>query len=266
VLGIQILRGRNFTDADRAGGPKVAIVNDAAARHFWPNESAIGKIIAVGQGGFGDGAEVIGVVSNVRYRTLEAGPQPDVFIPFTQSYRSSMRIFVRSRTDLRTLAASIRREVRELDPNLPLAEVKTMQERLADAMWRTRVAVWLFSAFAVLALLLTAIGIFGVMSQTVSQRTGEIGVRMALGAHTRDVMALMLRRATLLATAGITFGIGGAILLTRLMTTLLYEVEPGDPTTLVAVSLLLGFVALLACYVPARRAAGVDPLVALRYE
>ena len=266
ALGIQVLRGRNFNNQDLAGGPRVAVVNEETARMFWPNDTPIGKIIALGQGGFGDGAKVIGVVSNVRYRTIETAPERDVFVPLTQSYRPFMTVFVRSSLDPQNLTTAIRREVRALDPNLPVAEVKTMEERLGDAMWRTTVAAWLFSAFAALAVVLTAIGIVGVMSQTVSQRTQEIGVRMALGAESRDVLALMLRRAALLSGAGIAIGVAGALVLTHLMTALLYEVEPGDPSTLAVVALVLGFVALVSCYVPARRAARVDPVVALRTE
>ena len=155
-----------------------------------------------------------------------------------------MRIFVRSRLDQASLVAAIRQEVRQLDSSLPLCEIKTMDERVGDAMWRTRVAAWLFSAFAGLALLLTAVGIFGVMSQTVSQRTPEIGVRMALGAEGSDVLGLVLGRASVLTGIGIAAGIAVALGATRVMTALLYETEPGDPATLAFVALLLGTVAL----------------------
>jgi putative ABC transport system permease protein len=266
TLGIQVLRGRNFTDRDRVGQPKVVLVSESAARAFWPNDSPIGKIIAVGMGGFDDGAEVVGVVSDVRYRTIETAPRPDVYVPVAQSYAQTLRLFVRSRLDAEELVSTIRREVWSLDPNLPLSEVKTMDERVGDAMWRTRVAAWLFSAFAGLALLLTAVGIFGVMSQTVSRRTPEIGVRMALGAQRRDVFNLVLRRAAVLTGVGITAGVAIALGLTQVLTALLYQTEPNDPSTFVFVALLLGLVALAACYVPARRATRVNPIVALRYE
>ena len=266
TLGIQLIRGRNFTERDRMGQPKVALVNEAAVRAFWPNDTPIGKVIAVGMGGFGDGAEIVGVVSNVRYQAIEAAPRPDVYIPVSQSYVSTLRLFVRSPLETASLSAAIRSEVQALDPNLPLSEIRTMDERMGDAMWRTRVAAWLFSAFAGLALLLTAVGIFGVMSQTVSQRIPEIGVRMALGAEGRDVLRLVLGRAGLLTGIGIAAGIVTALGLTRVMTALLYQTEPTDPTTFAAVVVVLGLVALAACYLPACRAARVNPIMALRYE
>ena len=266
TLGIQVLRGRNFTDRDRAGQPKVALVNETAARTFWPNDSPIGKIIAVGMGGFGDGAEIVGVVSNVRYSTIETAPRPDVYVPLAQSYGETMRLFVRSRIDSESLASAIRHAVRTLDPSLPVSDIKTMNERIGDAMWRTRIATWLLFGFAALALLLTAVGIFGVMSQTVSQRTQEIGVRMALGAQRQDVLHVVMGGAVRLTAAGIFVGALLALWLTGLMTTLLYQVEPGDPSTLAIVAALLGFVALAACYLPARRATRVNPIIALRYE
>jgi putative ABC transport system permease protein len=266
TVGIQLRKGRLFTPDDRVERPRVVLVNETAAKAFWPNADPIGKTITLGAFGFEVGAEVVGVVADVRYSTIESASVPDAYIPFLQSPQARMRLFVRSRLDQASLVAAIRQEVRQLDSSLPLSEVKTMDQRVGDAMWRTRVAAWLFSTFAGLALLLTAVGIFGVMSQTVSQRTPEIGVRMALGAQGRDVLGLVLGRAGMLTAIGIGAGIAIALALTRAMTALLYETEPGDPVTLALVALLLGFVALAACYLPARRAARVDPIVALRYE
>jgi putative ABC transport system permease protein len=266
TLGIQLLRGRNFSDRDRAGQPRVVLVNEAAARAFWPHADPIGKTIAVGQGGFHVGAEVIGIVSNVRYRAIETAATPDVYVPLAQSGQARMRLFVRSHVDTTTLVGAIGREVHAIDPNLPLAEIKTMDARIADAMWRTRVGASLLSAFAALALLLTAIGVFGVMAQTVSQRTAEIGIRMALGAQRRDVLALVLGRGLIVTGMGLAVGIGCALALTRFLTTLLYDVAPNDPATFAAVSAVLALVALAACYVPARRATRVDAVVALRSE
>jgi putative ABC transport system permease protein len=267
TLGIQLVKGRVFNEHDRAGQPKVALLNETAARTLWPNQEPIGKIIGLGQGGFHEGgAEVIGVVSDVRYNTIETAARPDAYIPLAQSYQPRMRLFVRSRLDRAGLVAAIGREVRGLDPNLPLSEVKTMDERLADAMWRTRVSAWLLTAFAGAALLLTAIGIFGVMTQVVVQRTAEIGIRMALGAQQRDVLGVVLGRAAVVTAAGLAIGVGFALALTRLMTTLLYDVRPHDPATFVIVAVVLGAVALVACYMPARRATRIDAVVALRSE
>jgi putative ABC transport system permease protein len=265
TLGVRLLRGRLFSALDRAGQPKVVVVNEAAARAFWPNESPVGKVVALGQGDFHDGAEVVGVVANVRYHAIEAEPVPDVYLPLAQSYVPGMQVFVRTRNQPENLERVIRREMRVLDPHLPISDVRTMEQSFGEAMWRTRVAAWLFSTFAALALLLTAVGIFGVMAQTVSQQTPEIGVRMALGAQRRDILARVLWRGLLIATAGLGAGAVAALALSRLMTILLYGVEPTDPLTFALVVVVMGIVALAACYVPARRAARVDPLVALRY-
>jgi putative ABC transport system permease protein len=268
TLGVKLLRGRKITDQDRAGQPKVLLVSESAARKLWPNDDPIGKRMWAGQGsaGSGDASEVVGVVSDVRYRAIETAPVPDVYLPLAQSYQSRMRLFVRSALDPSTLGPAIAGEVRALDGNLPLSELKTMDDRVADAMWRTRIGAWLLSSFAALALLLTAIGIFGVMAQAVAQRTAEIGIRMALGAQPRDVLGLVLRRAALVTAAGIVIGAVVAQLLTRLLAALLYGVEPGDPVTFVSVAVLLGVIALVAGYIPARRATRVDAIAALRAE
>ena len=268
TLGVALLRGRNITDQDRAGQPKVLLVSESAARKFWPNDDPIGKRMWAGQGsaGSGDASEVVGVVGDVRYRAIETAPVPDVYLPLAQSYQSRLRLFVRSALDPASLAPAIAREVRALDANLPLSEVKTMDDRVADAMWRTRIGAWLLSSFAALALLLTAIGVFGVMTQAVAQRTAEIGIRMALGAQPRDVLGLVLRRVAVVTAAGIVIGAAVALLVTRLLAALLYGVKSGDPATLVSVAILLGVVALVAGFIPARRATRVDTIAALRAE
>jgi putative ABC transport system permease protein len=266
TVGVAVLKGRNFDERDRADQPKVLIVTERAARAFWPNQDPVGKRIAVGQGGFHVGAEVIGVVSDVHYRTIETAPMADVYVPLAQSYQSRMRLFIRTTLDPAAVAPAVAGEIRSLDSNLPLSEVKTMEERVGDAMWRTRVAAWVLALFALLALLLTAIGIFGVMAQAVAQRTAEIGIRMALGARAGDVLTLVLKRAAILTLAGLAIGTAAALALTRFLGSLLYRVEPGDPATFVCVALLLGAIALLASYIPARRATRVNTMEALRAE
>ena len=266
TLGIRLLSGRNFSDRDRAGQPKVLLVNDAAARAIWPNGTPIGKTVAVGINDFGPGATVIGVVSNVRYQKIESAARPEVYVPLAQSYQGRMRLFVQSHLDTNSLVAALSNDVRALDPELPLSEIKSMKDRVADAMWRTRVSVWLLSTFAALALLLTAVGIFGVMAQTVAQRTAEIGIRMALGAEARDVLALVLRRAAAVTALGLTVGLAGAFALTRFIAAFLYGVRSDDPATFGGVAVALGVVALTASYLPARRATRVDAIAALRAE
>jgi putative ABC transport system permease protein len=266
TLGIRLVRGRVFNDRDRTGQPKVVVVNQAAARGFWKNEDPIGQRIAVGQGGFGDGAEVVGIVDDVRYGAVEASVRPDVYLPLLQSTRRGGIIFVRGRTTAAALVQVIRREVGALDPDLPLVDIKMMDARFGDATWRTRVSAWLLGLFSTLALVLAAIGIYGVISQSVAQRSRELGVRVALGASRADIFRLVLGRALVFALFGVMLGIALAIPSLRTLTTLLYEVHPGDPVVIASLTALLLLVAALASYLPARRATRVDPLTALRAE
>ena len=266
VLGIRVVKGRVFTSHDRAGQPKVVVINEAAAREFWGTEDPIGKRIGVGQGGFGDGAEVVGVVADVRYGEVEKAVSPDVYLPLQQSMRASGYLFVRGRVSNETLIPAIRAEVHAMDADLPVTDARTMEKRFGDATWRTRMSAWLLSAFAALALALAALGVYGVMTQGVQQRTREIGIRLALGAARADILRLIVGRVFAIAFAGIALGLAIAIPSMRALTALLYEVKPGDPLVLAALTLLLLSVALLAGYLPARRATRVDPLRTLRTE
>jgi putative ABC transport system permease protein len=241
-------------------------VNETAARAFWSGQDPIGKRIGVGQGGFQDGAEVVGVVADVRYGAVERSVTPDVYLPILQSPRSMGFIFIRSGMSAASLVPGLRQEVRALDPDLPLVDIKTMNERFGDATWRTRASAWLLGVFAMLALVLAALGLYGVMSQGVEQRRREIGVRMALGAGRRDIMKLMIGRVVAIATGGIVLGIALAVPSMRLLVALLYQVRPDDPQVLAFLSLALLSVAVLAGYLPARRATRVDPLTTLRSE
>jgi putative ABC transport system permease protein len=266
TLKIRLVRGRVFTDRDRAGLPKVVVINEIAAKAFWPNEDPIGKRIGVGQGGFRDGAEIVGIVADVRYGAMETTITPDVYLPVLQSARSWGFIYLRSNLSTAALAPTLRRELEALDPDLPLTDVKPMDERLGDAIWRTRMSAWLLGLFSTVALFLAALGIYGVMSEAVEQRRREIGVRMALGAARGDIFRLIIGRVVVVALAGVTLGIILAIPTMRTLSALLYQVKPGDPMVFGTLASVLLTVAVLAGYVPARRAARVDPLQTLRAE
>jgi putative ABC transport system permease protein len=223
------------------------------------------------QGQERDPLTIVGVVGNVRHFGLDEQPVPEVYVPFLQNplsttYERSMTIVARTQVDPGSIAASLRSEVTSLDRGLPIFSLKPMNEYLHDSMARRRFNLTLLSIFGVVALLLAAVGIYGVISYGVSQRIQEIGIRLALGAKTRDVLLMIVRQGMGLAIVGITFGLVGAFALTRLMKALLFEVSPTDPVTFLGTACVLILVALLACLIPARRATKVNPLIALRYE
>jgi len=266
TMGIRLLRGRLFTPDDRAGQPKVVVVNETAALTYWPGEDPIGKRIALGQGGFGDGAEVIGIVADVRYRAVETAVLPDAYLPLLQAPRAQGFLFVRTDGAPESIVPQIRTEVQALDPNLPLIDVKMMATRFGEATWRQRSSAWLLGLFSLLALALAATGIYAVMAQGVEQRRREIGVRLALGAGRSDILRLIIGRVTAMAIAGIALGILIAVPAMQLLRALLYQVTPGDPSVFVGLAGVVLAVTLLAGYIPARRATRVDPLVTLRAE
>ena len=267
ALKIPLLRGRNFSGADRLEAPKVALVNDTAARRFWPGEDPVGQHIGVGMGdGFDDRVEVIGIVGDVRYGQMDQPPGPDVYISVAQSPRNGLILFTRTTGNPTALIPAVRREVRTLDKDQPIFDVKTMQDRITSATARARFSAILLAVFAAIALSLSALGIYGVMSYLVSQRTREIGIRMALGARRSDVLSLVLGRGLILAAAGVVIGIFAAVAASRVLETMLYEVKPGDLPTYLCIAGGLLAVALLASYLPARRAAWIDPSCALRSE
>jgi putative ABC transport system permease protein len=267
TLGIRLVRGRLFDEHDRAGQPGVVLINETAARQLWPRADPIGQFVRLGQGGLhATGAKVVGVVADVRYEAIEAEPVADVYIPIKQSFHLGMSLFVRGRADISTLSGAIRREARALDPNLPVANIRTMNALLGDAMWQTRVSAWLLSAFAGLAVLLTVIGIFGVMAQTVAQRTAEFGIRMAIGAESRDVLHLVMRRAVAITAAGLLCGLAGVLALSRIVDSLLYGVAPRDPATYAVVASILAVATFAAAYVPARRATRIDAVAAIKAD
>jgi putative ABC transport system permease protein len=270
TLEIPIVRGRGFTPRDRAGSPRVVVLNETAARRLWPGQDPLGRRLAAASFFFAGGdstAEVVGIARDVRYGSFEAEAEPDLYYPaLQQSFGGTGMIFVRTRGDPLDLLETVRREIHAIDPNIPLFNLMTMEQRAGAALARPRFATTLLGAFAGIALLLAAIGLYGVMAFSVAQRTREIGLRMALGAEQARVLRGVLRQGLLLAGIGIGLGLVGALALQRVIAGMLYGVESSDPLTLAAVSLLMVLAAGLAALLPARRAARVDPMEALRAE
>jgi len=210
--------------------------------------------------------EIVGVVGSVRHRARGEEPKPEMFVPYSQVPAPNLNVAARTQVEPASFAATLRRAVTAIDANLPLFEVRTMEERLFESVAQPRFRTALLGAFAALALVMAVVGLYAVMAVSVAQRTHELGIRIALGAQRRDVIRLVIGQGVKLVGIGIAIGLAGSWALTRVLTTLLYEVKPTDPLTFLAVPVLLIVVAILACWAPARRAAGVDPLTALRYE
>jgi putative ABC transport system permease protein len=265
TLKIPLLQGRMVNDRDREGSQLVAVVNQEFARRFFANNDAIGKRIS-----FGCKEDycrtIVGVVGSIRQESLTDDVFPEIYLPFAQMPINGMTVFVRTESDPLNLAAAMRQEVFALDKNQPVYDVQTLDHRINEAVSIPRALMFLFGSFALLALILAAVGIYGIVSYSVNQRMREIGIRLALGAQQSDVLRLILRNGVTLAILGIAIGIGGAIALTRFMKALLFGVTATDLATFVFVSIGLFIVAVVACLIPARRATKVDPLVALRYE
>lgn len=273
ALGIRLERGRAFTGGDVQGADPVAVVNESFARRYLSGRDAVGRTVSF-EGGKGVPRRIVGVAADVK-SFIGAPTPPTVFLPSAQTPASYTRVFggwfpthvvVRTTGDPGALAAGVTAAIHEIDPRVPVGRVRALQEVLTESVAFQRFEMLLLSAFAALALVLSAVGIYGVMSYLVSQRTHEIGVRVALGAVPRDVLWLVLGRGLALAATGAAFGLLGAAALTRILKSQLYGVQSSDPTTFAAVTVALGLVALIACVVPARRATRVDPVVALRTE
>lgn len=264
AMGTRLLNGRTFTERDDRDAPSVFVINQTLARRFWPNEDPVGKRIRYNsKDPFG---EIVGVVEDVKYDGLHSGESAHLYEPYQQNAWPFLTITVRSQLDQPTLIAAVQREVRSLDPNLPISNVRTMGEVMTESLARRRLVLTLFSLFAAIALLLAAIGIYGLLASSVTWRTRELGIRIALGATTGGVLQLVMGHGLKLVMLGIATGLAGAIAANRLLAGLLFGVSATDPLTFTLIGLLLTGVALLACYIPARRATKVDPLVALRYE
>ncbi len=265
AMGIPLVQGRAFSEGDDANAPKVVIVNQTMAHEFFPNANPIGRRMVVGPGANALAA-VVGVVGDVRNRGLDAQPQAAFFVPFSQSPDSTMEVALLTAVEPTSMATAVRNAVAAIDPEQPVLDISAMDQRLAASVAPRRFNLLLMASFALLAMLLAVVGIYGVVSFAATQRTHEVGVRIALGAQRRDVLKLILAQGMVLLLIGIGVGLIGAFLLTRFLASLLYGVRPTDSATFAAVSLLLVLVAIVACYIPARRATKVDPMVALRYE
>jgi predicted permease len=265
TMGIGLLEGRDFTMQDDKEEARPAIVNESFARRFWPGQSAIGKRLSQG-GPDRPFWEIVGVVKDSKYWSVGEAPQPFVYYPMPRNYGGTASLVARTTGDPQSLLGAIRREAQRLDANLPVYDAKTMSEHMRLSLFPLRTGAWVAGGFALLALALAGLGIYGVMSYAVSQRTRELGIRMALGAQRRDVLRLVIRQGMTLALVGLALGLAGALTLTRLMTSVLVGVSATDAVTFISVTLLLTMVVLIACYVPARRATKVDPMIALRCE
>jgi len=265
TMGIPLVDGREFTLQDDKKESRVVLVNETFARRYWPGQNALGKRISRGKA---DGPfwEVIGIAKDGKYWSLGEDPQPFVYFPMMRDYETSAALVINSDAEPRSLINAIRREVQQMDPNLPVYDAKTMDEHMRLSLMPLRAGAWVAGSFALLALTLAGLGIYGVMAYAVSQRTREIGIRMALGATSGNVLSLVIKQGMRLAGIGLGVGLAGSLGLTRLMSSVLYGVSATDAATFALVSSLLAAVVLAACYIPARRAAKVDPMIALRYE
>jgi putative ABC transport system permease protein len=267
TMGIPLREGRDFTEADADGALRVTVVDERLARQYWPGASALGKRVRFGPPESNEPWHtIVGVAGSVRNARLDKETVQTIYVPYQQIPVRGMTIALRTSSDPESLTGAVRETVRALDKDQPITNVMTMETVISRSVWLQRFYTILFGVFAALALALAAVGIYGVMSYAVTQRTHEIGIRMALGARAFDVLRLVIKNGLTLISIGVVIGLAGALALTRLLATLLFGVTPTDTLTFVAVSTVLMVVALLACYLPARRATKVDPLVALRYE
>jgi predicted permease len=266
TMGATLLRGRDFTARDNEAGSGVVIINESLARAAWPTEDPIGKRISLPDDN-NIPREVVGIIKDAKQHDWTAQPSPEMYLPQSQSTGvKNMTVVVRTASDPLRMATAIQSEVWAIDKNLPLSQVRSMDQVVSEAIGPQRFNMFLLGLFASIAVILAVVGIYGVLSYSVAQRTHEIGIRMALGARQKDVLGLVVRQGMLLSFIGVGIGLVGAFGLMRLMESLLFEVSATDPQTFAVIAALLSIVSLLACYIPARRAANVDPMVALRNE
>ncbi|HEX8651896.1 MAG TPA: ABC transporter permease [Pyrinomonadaceae bacterium] len=267
TLGIPLLKGRLFTEQDDEKAPRAVVVNQTLAQRFFPGEDAVGRRLRLGDGRTEQPWQtIVGVVHDVKTEGLDVENRPQIYRSILQTSNLQLTLVIRTASDPGALTEAVRREVRAVDADLPVFGIRTMEQVMQAAVSQRRFAMVMLVVFAFIALTLSAVGIYGVMAYSVTQRTHEIGIRMALGAQPRDVMRMVIKQGLILTFAGMVVGLAGAFLVTRFLSSLLFGVGARDPVTFACISLLLSAVALLACYIPARRAMKVDPMVALRYE
>jgi putative ABC transport system permease protein len=265
LLEIPLLRGRLFSDFDNEKAPQVAVINQAMARTYWPNGDPLGKRLKVKPSST-SWITVIGVIANARTESLANANVPQIYLSMYQTTPKELAIFLRGQLDPGSIPAEVREQVQSVNPELPVYRAQTLADALTASLAERRFLMEMVASFAATALLLAALGIYGVISYIVSERTRDIGIRLALGAQRENILEMVLRQGLGLAISGAAVGLVGALIGSHLMAGLLYGVRPTDPLTFVGVTLLLTVVALAACYIPARRAMRINPLVALRYE
>jgi predicted permease len=262
TMRIPLVRGRDFDERDQEGAPGVAIINETMARRYWPGLDALGRRLKMTK----DWLIVVGIVKDVKNRSLSEGPKPFLYLPLLQDYRSNMILVARTAVEPEKMFQSVRAEVAALAPEMPMFDTQTLEEHVGISLFLQRMAATLLSIFGLLALSLAAIGLYGVMAYSVSQRTRELGIRVSVGAERRDIFKLILSQGFGISVVGLLAGLVAALAVTRLTGNLLYGISATDPLTFVVIAILLLCVTLLACYFPARRATKVDPIIALRAE
>ncbi len=264
AMSIPLMRGRVFTGEETKESPGIAIISQRMAERYWPGEDPIGKRLTLS---FEKSPrEIVGIVGDVKQTSLNAETMPGVYMPFQQFPYPGMTLVIRTQSDMASITSAVRRELQAMDGNVPISEVRSMEQVISASVSQRRFSMMMLGLFALVALLLSAVGIYGVIAYSVSERSHEIGIRIALGARSRDILRMVLGQGMILTLIGVALGLAGALALTRLMSSLIYGVSATDPLTFAGVSLALGVVALLACYIPARRATRVDPMEALRDE
>ncbi len=266
TMEVPLIAGRNFTVSDTNKTQTVAVIDQTLARRYWPNENPLGQQLTFGFGAGIQGVTIVGVVGDIKSDGFDAPSVPHIYVPLGQFAPVNAVVFLRGRGDTGNLGEAVRREVEKVDPHIPVHSISSMDEIIARSMADRRFALELLGIFAAVALLLAAIGIYGVMAYSFSQRTHEIGIRIALGAQRMDIFRMAVGEGMQLVAIGLVVGLIGAAALTRFVRTMLFGVSPSDPVTFGAISATLAAAAFLACYIPARRATRVDPLLALRDE